>query len=367
MRALFRIQNKLLRFLAFAGLVLVLATYEFGIYNLCKTTRDLDVKSVTTQWLDTKDSGNSTASFQNTQSHIKLQVSLGTKAQWPNAGIAIQFDPDQCIDLEPYQTLEFDVKAQHSTGLTLVALNGQPRPIQRQDNERTLYHFFETSNDWQNHRLKLKDFFIPEWLVVEKHLEKKRHELFWNKACAIAFVASNYTPKNTAEHIEIRQIRFSAFNLWLFIFASAVPVALGIRLLRPSKGETKSASIPIHIEIKTPATASTTTDHFTPNELDRIQNYLASNYQNPDLTTEQIASDLKISARRISEILRQHVNLTPKEYVIQLRIKAASELLKTTELQIQEIAYQCGFNNVPHFNRQFKTSTGFSPGDFRKT
>ena len=44
----------------------------------------------------------------------------------------------------------------------------------------------------------------------------------------------------------------------------------------------------------------------------------------------------------------------------------AKELLKTTNLRIQEIAEQCGYENASHFMRQFKDKIGMTAVQFRK-
>ena len=44
----------------------------------------------------------------------------------------------------------------------------------------------------------------------------------------------------------------------------------------------------------------------------------------------------------------------------------AKQLLKTTDLRINEVASSCGYQNSTHFMRQFKEKTGISPSEYRK-
>lgn len=54
------------------------------------------------------------------------------------------------------------------------------------------------------------------------------------------------------------------------------------------------------------------------------------------------------------------------EYVNQLRLKTARELLIDTGKSVSEIAYECGFHNLSNFNRLFRAMSGCSPNDYRK-
>ena len=54
------------------------------------------------------------------------------------------------------------------------------------------------------------------------------------------------------------------------------------------------------------------------------------------------------------------------EYLNQLRILKAMELLKTTDKRVLDICYEVGYNNVNNFNRLFRQQTGTSPLVYRK-
>ena len=53
--------------------------------------------------------------------------------------------------------------------------------------------------------------------------------------------------------------------------------------------------------------------------------------------------------------------------IINLRIDYAKELVSSTTIPLEQIAYSCGYTNEVHFYRQFLTKTGMTPGDYRKT
>jgi AraC-like DNA-binding protein len=90
------------------------------------------------------------------------------------------------------------------------------------------------------------------------------------------------------------------------------------------------------------------------------------NYTNSDLTLEDIAREVTISAPRITKILQLKTTMTFPQYLNNVRISAAKELLTTTKLPINEIGYNVGYFNIPHFNRVFSKSTGCTPGEYRE-
>ncbi|WP_162515259.1 helix-turn-helix domain-containing protein [Paenibacillus pinistramenti] len=72
------------------------------------------------------------------------------------------------------------------------------------------------------------------------------------------------------------------------------------------------------------------------------------------------------SVGHVNRAFRQYLHQTPTEYLNQLKLKAARNLLLNTELRVVEIALESGFENVSHFYHQFKKFYNQAPLDFRK-
>ena len=79
-----------------------------------------------------------------------------------------------------------------------------------------------------------------------------------------------------------------------------------------------------------------------------------------------IAEELNISIGYLHALYQQYFHTTCMNDVISSRIKYACELLASGNLPVSEIAEQCGYTNTEHFIRQFKISTGTTPGKYRK-
>ncbi|WP_421717080.1 helix-turn-helix domain-containing protein [Arcobacter arenosus] len=78
------------------------------------------------------------------------------------------------------------------------------------------------------------------------------------------------------------------------------------------------------------------------------------------------ADKLKISARSLNSIVKEHVDLSAGEYIRSKTIFEAQRLLSYTPLTIKEIAYKLGFDDVAYFSRFFKKSENISPAQFRE-
>jgi two-component system response regulator YesN len=101
------------------------------------------------------------------------------------------------------------------------------------------------------------------------------------------------------------------------------------------------------------------------NELmERAIRYIHQNYTN-ELTLQMVADHIHISRNYFSILFKQFSDQKFIDYVIDLRIKKAEELLVQTSLKVYEVAGKSGFNDVKYFSKLFKRLTGYSPVDYR--
>lgn len=88
--------------------------------------------------------------------------------------------------------------------------------------------------------------------------------------------------------------------------------------------------------------------------------YIRLHYQK-DINITHVAKETGISERHLRKLFSQHLNLSPLEYLNQIRINKAIELLRNTEMSVKEICFMCGFRSPQYFSRIFKQQTGSSP------
>lgn len=94
--------------------------------------------------------------------------------------------------------------------------------------------------------------------------------------------------------------------------------------------------------------------------------YIESNFLNP-LSIKSIASIAYFSTRQFDRIFKNTYSISPKEYIIKLRLEYAIKLMHNTNLKLSQIAMESGFSNISFFSRQFKAKFGVSPKEYKKT
>jgi len=83
-------------------------------------------------------------------------------------------------------------------------------------------------------------------------------------------------------------------------------------------------------------------------------------------TVSSVASQLNLSPRYLSDMLKQETGKTTMELIHIYLINEAKNRLKGDSQSVSEIAYDLGFENLPYFSRLFKKETGISPNQFKK-
>jgi AraC family transcriptional regulator, melibiose operon regulatory protein len=83
------------------------------------------------------------------------------------------------------------------------------------------------------------------------------------------------------------------------------------------------------------------------------------------VTVTQLADSAGISVRECQRSFSATLHTSPMNYLMNYRIAAATELLRTTNLPITEIALRCGFESPSYFTKQFKSLIGKSPRQYR--
>ncbi len=102
----------------------------------------------------------------------------------------------------------------------------------------------------------------------------------------------------------------------------------------------------------------------------RVQQEMAKNslYLQMDLNLGQLAVSMAATSRDLSEAINGEGGVSFYDFVSRYRVAAAERLLvEQPETQILNVAFQSGFNSKSTFNKVFKTTTGQTPSEFRKS
>ena len=109
-------------------------------------------------------------------------------------------------------------------------------------------------------------------------------------------------------------------------------------------------------------------DYFRDERIMSVLRYIDINYQRK-LTIQELSNIVHLHPNYFINLFRDTVNMTPLEYVNNVRINKAKELMQNAihKIPINEVAAQIGFSDVHYFSRLFKKKTGYTPTDYFET
>jgi len=95
--------------------------------------------------------------------------------------------------------------------------------------------------------------------------------------------------------------------------------------------------------------------------------YIATHYNDPDISVGSIAAHLSISEGHLSHIFKKETDCTILGYLTRHRIQQAMILLKDCRVKVYEVAQQVGYRDIAYFSSTFKKQTGMSPSEYQDT
>jgi two-component system response regulator YesN len=96
------------------------------------------------------------------------------------------------------------------------------------------------------------------------------------------------------------------------------------------------------------------------------EEYIRSHYMDPDISLKAVCAALSISKSYLSTVFKAHTGMTFVEYLTDVRIEAAKDLLASDDLRSYEVAERVGFRDAHYFSLTFRKQTGVSPTEYRE-
>jgi AraC-like DNA-binding protein len=106
-------------------------------------------------------------------------------------------------------------------------------------------------------------------------------------------------------------------------------------------------------------------DHAQLDQINAIVSRITDNLSQP-LSAADLAGELGMTESRFSRFFRRATGNTFTDFVNQVRINRACQLLMESDRFITHICYEVGFNNIANFNRRFLDIKGMTPSEFRR-
>ena len=137
-------------------------------------------------------------------------------------------------------------------------------------------------------------------------------------------------------------------------------------LMRLSQSETIGELVDIINSLRDNLNAPAALPHASENQLLRdVLSYINENYCRCDFSMQEVAEHFSMLPSNMSSFFKEHMQCNMLDYLIDLRMKLAKELLRTTTLPLKDISEQVGYYNVSSFIRRFKTHEGITPNSYR--
>ncbi len=95
-----------------------------------------------------------------------------------------------------------------------------------------------------------------------------------------------------------------------------------------------------------------------------VQEYLMKNLQYP-VNLSELAKLVGMQHAALCRLFRKETGCTITGFQNRLKMELATKMLLNENLKVEEVAYECGYNTISYFNRQFKKHTSHAPLEFR--
>jgi signal transduction histidine kinase/DNA-binding response OmpR family regulator/ligand-binding sensor domain-containing protein len=99
--------------------------------------------------------------------------------------------------------------------------------------------------------------------------------------------------------------------------------------------------------------------------IDSLVRMIEANLDDVELNAARLEKELSISKMQLYRKLKTITNMTPGEFIKNIRLRHAAHLLVSTSLTVSEIFYRTGFNSQSYFYREFKKRYELAPNDYR--
>lgn len=99
----------------------------------------------------------------------------------------------------------------------------------------------------------------------------------------------------------------------------------------------------------------------------RVVSFVEVHLSDADINIGDMADAAATSRAGLNRKMKAILGITPKDFLREVRIQKACQLLKDKTLSINDVAYNCGFSDSRYFSRAFKAKIGMTPSEYRQS
>lgn len=211
------------------------------------------------------------------------------------------------------------------------------------------------SREWETEVVEEGGFRVPLWWFQSNRrmVDSLR---YLDRVAQLTFSSGESAPHDAPDTVEIRSLALlQRGSRRLAFLALLLPIGfLAWWLARHRRGEPPTLPVPPR-PLDLPPTAAET-----------VVAFLSANYARPELDLALTARETNLSESAVSSGVKEAAGEGFRQHLGRLRLTEAARLVRSTKLQMTEIAFKVGYGNVSHFNRQFRELWGCSPSEMRQ-
>ncbi len=308
---------------------------------------------------------------------LDYDFELAADVLYPYTSYTLDFvdiaQPDRLIDLTRYHGLSFKVRCEPQNVLLLVLFTRDEKATIPTDHStyRVSSGFFSCGENWNTVDMSFKDLHTPDWWLQQFRLPLTDQAFRLDRVFGLGFVNSLQSPRLTPSNVKISDLRVVgqdprrlyaamavAALLWLFSFIWLFRRYVAALVAQVQENVKRDLPLVAYQKL--------TIEPRADKEKAAVISFMAKEYANHDLDLETAVNSLGINRNKINDILKNEIGLTFSGYLNKLRLtEAARLLLEERDVNVAEIAFAVGYNNVNYFNKLFKTAYGCTPKSFK--
>ena len=329
-------------------------------YHAIFPTINIDQCNVAT-WHEDIDTNWSVANHELHENRIVFNYTLTPELPEPFAAVYMRHQKKTGFtDLNQFNTLSIHIKSEKGQRIPLMLrLYNDQAELNNKFPEILLSTTINYTTE-KDYEITLTDFKLPAWWLRHHGIENKDIDL--NKISQLQYIAvgsCRALHPGGSDSITIKKISLFNDHTYLYSISGLALILLYYILLMHFKLKSSNKKVTIQ-PIKVVSSSEG-----EQNQLELIKNYLATNFQESTLSSNDLTKATNIPAHQIRSIFKEQLKDSFKNYLKTIRMEEVKRILIDSNLSISEAAYKCGFGDIPHFNRQFKSHTGSTPKEYR--
>lgn len=326
---------------------------------------------------DVDEGGSSQATIAGDKFNLNFNFTLTHQAKYPSAAIALVFKDrtgkPALVDLSAYDRLSFNVKCSPANIImfSVYTLEDKVSVADKPLSYRAPATFFSCNENTAHLELDLTRLETPQWWLDMFKIALSKKEYRLDKVARITFGSSFQSPYNTAAQVQLDEVTLSGRNWrYAYCWAGFLLAAWGAYSFWFVRQHSRAviAELRDKLQRDRPLVAyqQLSLEPHRDKDKSAILHFMATNYANPELNLEAMATGIGVSRTKINDVLKAELGFTFTSYLNKLRLTEAARLLAEKEdANIAEIAYSVGYKNVTYFNKLFKVEYGCTPKAFK--